>query len=186
MKYSNIFIISTFFLILSCQHTKVEKEVDSSLVSKEKYENPKDNTVTFDKIIDINVRYKDSITTWKGYHKVKQRLESLKTTTPNEVLNISEDFIKEVKLMRDSITVKSLNIKGMKSRINALYNQSLRLQEMKTIPAITVEEVRKQTEGLFVIVRLIDAKINAIYEQKKFENELLEEDFFFSKIDSIQ
>ncbi len=172
-------------ILVACQSEK--KESDDKTVSLEnKYASPKDSQQVFDTVVGVKLVYKDSIINWKGYHKVQETLKLMKKNTTNEVLSLSEQLVENVTLMRDSITVKTLDEKGMRARINALYNQALRLQEMKSIPAITIPEVKKQTQGLFVIFRMINRKANAIYRKQDFEKEMLQEDFIFSKIDSIQ
>ncbi|MDO3695393.1 hypothetical protein QVZ41_11135 [Wenyingzhuangia sp. chi5] len=183
MKYITLFV--TFCAVfIACEQKKTETAVKAE--NDEKYLSAKDETIIFDSVAPVKVIYKDSILDWKGYFKVTEDLKRLKKTTPNEVLSVAEELVKDVALMRDSITVKVLDERGMRARMNALYNQSLRLQEMKDIPAITVPEITKQTQGLFTIFRMINTKINAIYEQNDFEQELLDDNFFFSKIDSIQ
>lgn len=172
--------------MLSCKNNKNKKETEKNEVSSEKYLNIKDEVIVFDSLAFVDVVYKDSIKDWKGYFKVAKDLDFLKKTTPNEVLSASDELVKDVTLMRDSITVQTLNEKGIKARLNALYNQSLRLKEMKSIPAIKVSEIIDETKGLFSIYRMINHKINALYEQVNFEKDLKEENFFFSKIDSIK
>lgn len=184
MKYIALFVIFCTVFI-ACEQKKTQKSVKET-AKNEKYLNTKDETIVFDSIAPIKIIYKDSIVDWKGYFKVTKALEGLKETTPNEALNAAEELVKDVELMRDSITVKVLDERGMRARMNVLFNQALRLQEMKDIPAITVDEIIKQTQGLFTIFRMINTKINAIYEQNDFEKELIEEDFFFSKLDSIE
>lgn len=169
---------------MSCKED--EKEQESVVVSAEKYNNPKDEIIEFDTIKHVKIVYKDSIADWKGYHRVQQTLERISTTSPNEVLSSADELVKNIIVMKDSILIKALIKKGIKARINGLYNQSLRLQDMKHIPAITVKEITNQTQGLFVIFRMINRKINAIYDQVDFENDMKNDTFFFSKIDSIQ
>ncbi|MDO6738340.1 hypothetical protein [Wenyingzhuangia sp. 2_MG-2023] len=173
-------------LLIACQESKEKSSEEVVVNDDRKYFNPKDEFIQFDTLVTEGTVYKDSISSWKGYQKVKETLEKLKKNTPNDVLNISDELVGNVVLMRDSITVDLLKIKGMRARIHTLYNQSLRLQEMKDIPAITVPEIKKQTQGLFVIFRMINRKITAIYQQVDFENELENDEFFFSKIDSIR
>ncbi|NIJ44420.1 hypothetical protein FHR24_000859 [Wenyingzhuangia heitensis] len=184
MKQSLLAIIIVI-VTLSCKNDNSKQETEAAVVSDEKYFNAKDEVMLFDSIAVAEVVYKDSIATWKGYFKVQENLKKFKKTSPNEVLGASDEFVKDVQLMRDSITIPILRERGMRARINALYNQALRLQEMKSIPAITVPEVTKQTQGLFSIFRMINYKVNAIYEQVNFEKDLVKDDFFFSKIDSI-
>lgn len=173
-------------VLAACKTDKKVSISEENTQEQKKYSNPKDEFVQFDTLKAEAVVYKDSIANWKGYHKVVETLEKLKNNTPNEALNISEELVDNVKLMKDSITVTQLKIRGVRARLNALYNQSLRLKEMKNIPAITIPEVKKQTQGLFVIFRMINRKIDAVYKQIDFENELVKENFVFSKLDSIQ
>lgn len=184
MKQKSLLVFIIVVFALSCKKDKDKKNTE--VVSIDKYQNIKDNIVVFDSFAPVKVVYKDSLLGWKGYFDVQEDLELLKKTTPNEALGLSEKLVKDVALMKDSITVKTLDEKGMRARMNTLYNQALRLQEMKEIPAITVPEITKQTQGLFTLYRMINTKINAIYEQNDFEKELLEDDFFFSKLDSIE
>lgn len=183
MKYITLFVIF-YTVFIACEQKKTKTAINAE--NDEKYLSTKDEIIVFDSLAPVEVIYKDSIIGWKGYFKVTEDLKRLKKTTPNEVLNTAEELTKDVELMKDSITVEVLNDRGMRARINTLYNQSLRLQEMKDIPAITVPEIIKQTQGLFAIFRMINTKINAIYEQNDFERELVEDNFFFSKIDSIK
>lgn len=186
MKTRNLLTLLILITILSCtidKKNKKSKEIEN--LSTEKYFNAKDEVLVFDSISMSIPSQNDSLADWKGYQKVKEGLLKFKKTTPNEVLVGAEEFVGNVKVMNDSITISLLDERSLKARINALYNQSLRLQEMKDIPSITVEEIEKQTKGLFSIFRMINHKIDAIYKQEEFEKELLEDDFFFSKMDSI-
>ena len=183
MKYILLLIVFCTVFI-ACEQKKTKATIQAE--KDEKYLNIKDEIIVFDSLVPVELVYKDSVVGWKGYFQVTEDLKRIKKATPNEVLNAAEELTKDVALMRDSITVKAIDDRGMRARINALYNQSLRLQEMREIPAITVPEIKKQAQGIFTIYSMIIEKINAIYEQNNFEKELIEDDFFFSKIDSIK
>lgn len=172
--------------LIACNQTKGSSKVIEKQEGAKKYSDPKDVFTQFYTLEDEVFLHKDSIVLWEGYQRVKESLENLKNNTPNEVLNSSENLVQNASWMRDTITVKVLNNKGMRARMNTFYNQSLRLQDMKNIPSITIPEIKKQTEGLFIIFRMINRKIDAIYKQEDFENDLLEDDFIFSKLDSIK
>lgn len=184
MKQITFYISTIIILMISCtDHKDNETEND---IPTEKYQSIKDDVFVFDSLPSVDIVYKDSILVWKEYFNVKEQLSYFKKTSPNDVLGMSENLVKEIAFMRDSIRVEILNVKGMRARMNTLYNQALRLQEMKDITAITVPEIKKQTTGLFVLFRMMNTKINAIYEQNQFEKDLLEDEFFFSKLDSIK
>ena len=185
MKQKNLFVLVLLVFMFSCKNSK-EVKLEEELTSKVKYQNIKDEVVEIDTLLSVELIYKDSVIGWKGYAEVEKDLQLLKKCSPNEVLNLSQKLVNDVVLMKDSIHVVSLNEKGIRVRMNTLYNQALRLQEMKDIPAITVQEIVKQTQSVFTLHNMINDKINAIYEQKKFEKELSENQFFFSKLDSIE
>lgn len=183
MKYLLIIIANIcFLLVVSCQPQKqTPKQIKEKELADSKYINPKDIELIYDSISLGSVKYKDSIKDWKNYYKVQDVLTSIAKTSPNNVLSASDDLVEKIIAMQKKIPVVALRSKGIKARLNALYNQSLRLKEMSTIPAITVDEISQQTAGLFVIFRTIEKKIDAIYEQVNFEQELIKEEFFFLK-----
>lgn len=184
MKQNCLLALFIAVVMISCGSNEDNKTIKKS--SNDKYKNIKDEVIVFDSVAPVKIMYPDSIIGWKGYFQVKENLQDFKRNTPHEVMTMAEGLVANIELMKDSITVKTLDDKGIRSRINVLLNQALRLQDMKNIPAITVPEVVKQTQGLFTVYRMINHKINAIYQQNDFENELIEEDFFFSKLDSIE
>lgn len=179
-------LIVFVLLVFACKESRVQSKIQENPKEQKKYADPKDEFIQFDTLAVENLLFLDSIASWQGYFRVKNSLKLIKNNTPNEVLSISDELVEHVSNMRDSVTVAAMDEKGMRSRMNALYNQSLRLQEMKTIPSITIPEIKKQTQGLFVIFRMIDRKINAIYRKQEFEQELLEDNFTFSRLDSIK
>ncbi|MGY5351614.1 hypothetical protein ACXGQW_03475 [Wenyingzhuangia sp. IMCC45533] len=185
MKNAVLSLLWVVALVTFSCKSEIGKKNDT-ITNKEKYNNPKDKIIVFDTVGEVPVVYKDSILDWKGYFRVKKTLKKLRKTSVTNVLSSSTVLVKNVKVMKDSISTSLAQNRGIRARINGLYNQSLRLQDMRDIPAITVDEVTKQTQGLFVIFRTIDKKINAIYDQVEFEREMKDDNFFFSKIDSIR
>ena len=177
-----LLLIWVLVLCVACQKkSKIDKNGQVSL----KYLNQKDEVQNIGAVQEVSVVYLDSIESWKGYFKVKESLLALKQTSANEILSQSPHVLEDVILMRDSIPFKDLRVKGMSARLNAMYNQALRLREMQDIPAITAEEITNQTEGLFVLFHMVNQKINAIYDQIDFENQMLEDEFVFSLKDSV-
>lgn len=174
-----------FSLLIACNQSKNTSKVVDEESKLKKYSDPKDEFMQFDNLKEEKFKYKDSILSWEGYKRVHQSLDKLRNNTPNEVLNLSEELVENTKWMRDTISVEAMKNKGMRARMNTFYNQALRLQEMKSISSITVAEIEKQTAGLFVVFRMVNRKIDAIYEQQNFEKDLLEDDFVFSRLDSI-
>lgn len=183
MKKVFYIFIAVFIVLISCQ-SKVKN--DQMVVDKQdKYANVKDEIRVFDTLPSVALKYNDSIVDWKGYLRVKETLRLIKKTSANEVLSTAEVLVKDIVSMRDSIPMDVMEQKGMSARLNGLYNQALRLQEMQEIPAITMAEIAHQTQGLFVLFNTINKKVNAIYDQIDFENKMIEDDFVFSVQDSI-
>ena len=75
------------------------------------------------------------------------------------------------------------------ARINILYNETLRLADMTTIPAIKADEVHQQTEKIIDAFSAVHAKINTVLSKKRFEDEIGVEITFIgldsTKIDSV-
>ncbi|MDB4297703.1 hypothetical protein N9901_02995 [Flavobacteriaceae bacterium] len=174
MKKATLLIV-VIFSFISC----AKKGTTATNVETVKYYNAKDEMVTFEDFTPLNSSNNKHVKSWKGYQQLKVQLTALKTTTPNEILSLSDELTKTVVLMRDSIRNNDLAISGVKARVNALYNQSLRLQDMQNIPSITAAEIKNQLKGMFTIYSTLNTKIDAVYNQIAFEKELEEEVPFF-------
>lgn len=167
MKYS-IFLLCLFVVFYSCETKKVSNNEDDedkifyqSLLSvKKNYKIEKDvNTPTLLKIEG-----------WKQYVSLSKFIkDNFIETSPNQSFEMSKELVDHVQMAKDSLRIKELRKLGVFARLNTLYSESLRLKDMSTISSIKAEEVEVQTEKILSIFSSINAKLNAVYEQNEFD-----------------
>ena len=128
---------------------------------------------------------KEMISDWEEYETLHELITSYQNISPEEALGNASDLHVYVDRMKDSLTIKSLKTPAFKSRMNVLENEVLRLLDMNEIPAITAKEVNAQIDKMFLIFGSLNDKINTVYDQEKFNEEINLDDFFELERDSI-
>lgn len=174
-----------FCFLMSCTSKKETATVEKKEDTIEKYHNAKNDLIKFTVIDLLNPKYKDSIKDWKGYQNMLAKINLMSESSANDILSYAEELVKDSKLMKDSITVPILENKGIATRINFIENQAKRLKDMKNISVITIDEIKVATEELYTLFGILNLKINAVYEQEHFDDELIEEDLIFEFNDSL-
>ncbi len=133
----------------------------------------------------VNPIYKEEIEGWKELEAVDNFLGRFKKASANEVLSNAlelKDLVKKLKIaIKPDLFIKP----AFKARINILYNETLRLSDMTTIPAITADEVHLQTEKIIDAFSAVNAKVNTVFSKKRFEDEI-GEDLTFMALDSTK
>jgi hypothetical protein len=117
---------------------------------------------------------------WKHYKDLSEFIkENFIETSPNHSFEMSKELVDHVQMAKDSLRIKELRKLGVFARLNTLYSESLRLKDMSNISSIKAEEVEVQTEKILSIFSSINAKLNAVYEQNEFdENVEFDESIF--------
>ena len=163
MRY---FLFFSIFLIISCNKSPKKKEIDTSAVAemREVVQNPE-----HEKILPL---FQPEIDIWNEYGILKSFLGRFKKASPKEVLSNSVELRDLVKAMKESVKPEIFNNPSFETRVNIMYNESLRLADMNTIPAITAKEVNTQSGKILEAFGAINAKINTIFSKKKFEDEI--------------
>ena len=177
MKYFSILLI--FVFIFSCnkkQETTIQQEDTKPLLSV-------DNE--FSTVKEINPAFKKDVEEWKELNAVNVFLNRFKKASPKEVLSNALELKGLVESLKDSIKPALFTISSFDARINIFYNETLRLADMTTIPAIQAEEVNIQTEKILDAFSAVNAKINTILSKKRFEDEI-EIDVKFIGLDSTK
>jgi hypothetical protein len=162
LKYYLTILI--LFFIFSCKkeqdQSKLKEEVTPLLSIPQKYTTIK----------EIKPSYKKDIQDWKELYAVNEFLGRFKKVSANEVLSNAFELQELVEHLKDSVKPSLFNDPSFKTRINILYNETLRLSDMRNIPAIKATEVHKQTEKTIDAFSAINAKINTILSKKRFED----------------
>jgi len=171
MKYLYPFLLIILFLSFSCNRTKTVQEVS---------ENSDSVAVNSNRIVSaINETLipnaKTALSDWKEYHNVDEFIIRYYNTSVFDALNNAKELSDLVKIMKDSIKVENLNQPSVIARFNVLHNQTLRLNDMSTIPSISDEEVKEEVLKIVEIYAAVNSKINTIYKAEDLQN-LLEVD----------
>ena len=89
-----------------------------------------------------------------------------------EALNNAKELSDLVKVMKDSIKLDKLDKINVIARFNVLYNETLRLADMTTIPSITEDEVRDEVKKIIDLYSSVNSKINTIYKAEELQENL--------------
>ena len=151
----------------------VEKSKPESLVSFNKKSN-----YNFNK--NLKPQVQKDIESWDEYFVMSNYLKKhFLHISPALSLEMSKELADLSKKMNDSLRIKELNNKGMFARLNVFYSEALRLQDMSIISSIEAVEVTEQVEKLVSVYNSINMKINSIYLQKSFDNNVNFDESFF-------
>ncbi|OIP47680.1 MAG: hypothetical protein COZ16_07230 [Flavobacteriaceae bacterium CG_4_10_14_3_um_filter_31_253] len=112
------------------------------------------------------------IADWNELNVLKNFLDRFIKASPKEVLSNSLELRDLIKLLKESKKSILFQNPSFETRVNILYNESLRLADMNTIPAITANEVNTQVDKILDAFSAVNAKINTIFSKKKFEDEI--------------
>ena len=177
MKYFITLLLLLF--IFSCdkkQETTIQQEDTKPLLSVEH---------EFSAVKGIDPVFVKEVEEWKELNAVDDFLERFKKASPKEVLSNALELKGLVESLKDSIKPALFTISSFDARINIFYNETLRLADMTTIPAIQASEVNLQTEKILEAFSAVNAKINTILSKKRFEDEI-DVDVKFIGLDSTK
>lgn len=139
----------------------------------------------FSSVKEINPIFNEDIQDWEELKAVDNFLGRFQKVSANEVLSNALELKGLVKVLKDSVKPTLFNDDSFTARINILYNETLRLADMTTIPAIKADEVHLQTEKIIDAFSAVNAKVNTILSKKRFEDEI-DIDIAFIGLDSTK
>ena len=157
-------------LISSCNDTtttakKVIEKPEASRVKKHK------------QVSKIQSRFEMDIDSWIEYENLTVFLQQYTSISPNDALNNSRELNDITKSIIDSVQPQFLETAAFKARLNLLYNETLRLYDMSSIPAIKATEVNHQVANILNAFSSVNFKINTILTQSELEKNITEPDF---------
>ena len=168
MKYIYPFLLLFLLFNISCNRNKetveVAEKTDSLKLDVNRIENKIGETLI--------PEAKEALVNWKEYENVDELLLKYYSITTLEALTNAQELSKLVERMRDSIKVEKLQKPNIIARINVLYNETLRLADMATIPSISKEEVKEEVSNIVAIYSAMNSKINTIYQAETIQNAL--------------
>ena len=168
MKF--IYYCMFILLISSCNDTtttakKVIEKPEASRVKKHK------------QVSKIQSRFEMDIDSWIEYENLTVFLQQYTSISPNDALNNSRELNYITKSIIDSVQPQFLETAAFKARLNLLYNETLRLYDMSSIPAIKATEVNHQVANILNAYSSVNFKINTILTQSELEKNITEPDF---------
>ncbi|WP_372793156.1 hypothetical protein [Lutibacter sp.] len=168
MKYLYSLLLFIIFLSFSCQRTNPVQEVSENTDSLKINSNRIVNTISETLI----PKAKKVISEWKEYRDVDEFIIKYYNISNMEALNYAKELSDLVQLMKDSIRIEELKELNMMARFNVLHNETLRLADMATIPAISSEEVKEEVGKIVEVYSSLNSKINTIYKAEELQNSL--------------
>ncbi|WP_123897493.1 hypothetical protein [Aureibaculum marinum] len=119
---------------------------------------------------------KKKVENWVAYKQLDNLLDNFYSSSPNEVLNLSKELSTTTKQLKDSIKIERFKQPDVLIRINVIHNYALRLADMSTIPSITADEVKEETQNILDAFSALNSKINNLTKTEELEEELKEYD----------
>lgn len=176
VKY--LYILLLLLLVISCGD-KQEKEV---VVKTAK---PLMSLVTkHNATKSVAPKFLNDVAGWQKLKLVDSFFVNYRNISPNEALNNAVELKDLVKSLNDSIP-KKFNIASFKARVNVLYNETLRLADLKDIPAIKATEVNVQVDKTIEAFSAVNIKVNTILQKQRFED-LIDVDVSFIGLDTTK
>lgn len=173
-------VIAIFFSCNKKQEVVKEKEEYKPLLSV---------VNEYSSIKKIRLVYKKDVEGWEELEAVNKFLSRFKKVSPNEVLSNAEELKGLVESLKDSVKPELFENPSFNARINIFYNETLRLVDMTTIPAIKADEVNKQVEKVIAALSTVNTKVNTVLSKKRFEDAIKIDVKFIgldsTKIDSV-
>jgi hypothetical protein len=164
--YYCVFIL----LISSCN--------DDTTTAKKVVDKPEASRVKKHKQVSkIQSKFQTDIDTWIEYENLTIFLQQYLSISPNDALNNSRELNDITKSILDSVNPQFLETVAFKARVNLLYNETLRLYDMSSIPAIKATEVNNQVANILNAFSSVNFKINTILTQSELEQNITEPDF---------
>lgn len=168
MKF--IFYVVIIFVIISCDdHKKFENQLQKK---------PESSNIYKHKIIGfIESKFQSKIDDWEEYENLSVFLDQYISISPNDALNNSRELNDIAKSIYDSVKPVFLETPAFNARINLLFNETLRLYDMSSIPTIKAIDVNEQIDKIINAFSAINFKINTILKQRELENEIKDVSF---------
>jgi hypothetical protein len=118
----------------------------------------------------IKKTFLENIENWKEYKILEEFAVKFHQTSPNEALSNALEMKSLVTRLKDSIKPTNFNTPSFNARINVLFSEAERLADITFIPAIKTLEINEQVEKTLNAFSALNAKINTVLSQKKFED----------------
>jgi len=175
-KYIFFLFIITF---VSCDKDAKLEDVEKTNDSKTIYED-----VSFKVNIKnqkLHSEAKHAVEDWLEYQNVSDFIPKFYNTSTKEALFNSIEFYKLTSFLKDSTKIERFIKPSVKTRINVLNNEALRLFDMDSITSITNKEIIHETNNIINAFNALNIKINNSVNRDLLTKDLSEFNHIFDK-----
>ncbi|QOD59514.1 hypothetical protein H9I45_09050 [Polaribacter haliotis] len=181
MKYLILLLLSVF--VISCGN----KTQDIADLEKAK---PLMRVVKkHNATVSVKPDFLKEVENWQELKEIDSFFVKFREISPNEALSNALELRDLVKSLKDSVTPSLFDTPSFKTRVNILYNESLRLADLTLISAIKATDINKQVDKTILAFSAVNTKINTTLTKKRFEDEIdIQFDFIgldSTKIDTV-
>lgn len=167
-----VYSIILCLLFFSCNTTK-KKPVESQNKTEITTQEIKKVTNSIGEVLSPEAR--TLVNNWKEYKNIENVISEYYSITTKDATFKAHELVKLSQQLKDSIRIEDFKTPDVKTRLNVLYNNAMRLSDMDSIPEIENKEIVNQIINTLHTFSSINSKINNIINKKNLEKEL--EDF---------
>ncbi len=120
----------------------------------------------------IKADFKKEVEDWQELLNLSEQIKKLEKISPNEALGSAFEINFMTASLKDNDKPEILDTPAFHSRLNVLYNETLRFKDITLIPAITAKEVNTQVAKVITAFSAVNSKINTVFSKKRFEDAL--------------
>lgn len=117
----------------------------------------------------LGVNAKKAVEKWTEYQKVSELIKEYNNVSVLEALQNAAELSVATQKLRDSVKVEKLKNVTVKTRLNVLHNEVLRLKDMSKIPSISDKEVKEEVVKIRYLYDALNSKINDIYRVQQYD-----------------
>lgn len=169
------------FLLIGFFSCKNKQEEVAKVVNKSEFRTEQKHPQAESIIANAAQKIED----WQEYRAVKEFLNQYQSISPSEALNNSRELNSLVASLRDSVSPGFLVSDSFKARVNLLYNETLRLNDMSAISSIKFEEVNEQVSKVMHAYSAMNSKINTIVRQAELDAQVNDPKYGIRMRDSL-
>lgn len=174
------------FFIFSCDNNlKNETLSNKEIAQKSNATDDEFFKITLKKV-KLHSEAKKVVEDWQEYIAVSEFIPEFYNTSTKQALFNSIEFYKLTSYLKDSTKIEQFTKPSIKTRINVLNNEALRLFDMDSIPSITNKEVIHETENIINAYNALNIKINNSVKRELLAKDLSEFNHLFEKKDTLK
>jgi len=165
MSLKSLLLTLLFFSLLACNDT-----AKTSINKKPK--TVQEPVISLQKPLKLNAATSKKYARWKDYRNFEEHFKRFLKTTPSEAFSNAEELNTLALRLKDSLKIKSLKSPAFMARLDVLQSETMRLQDMMTIPNIKPKAVKEQLVKILNAFNATNAKLNNLVIQRQLEKDI--------------